>query len=368
MKDRGYNFNPGPAVLPAAVLERGSRDLLNYRSSGMGVAEITHRGPLFEEIIESSSALLRELLGIPEGYSVLYCTGGATQQFSMVPMNLLPGGISGPGSGNYILSDVWGEHAAEEAKKFGRVHVAASTKEQGYREIPAAITLSDDARYLHFTSNNTVVGTQFQSEPGYDAAEARGIPLICDASSDILSRPIPVERYGLIYAGAQKNLGPAGVTIVIIRNDLLKDIPEGLPLLMDYRTYAKSKSLHNTPPTLSIYFVREVLQWLKDEGGVHAVEKRNREKAKLVYERIDASSFYRGTVSENSRSVMNITFRLPDETLEKRFVDESAKAGLFGLKGHRLTGGIRASMYNALPLEAAKALVAFMGDFEATHG
>lgn len=359
-KQRGFNFNPGPAVLPEEVLRKAQDDIWSYRDSGMGVAELSHRGPHFEEIIYGAEALVRELLNLNDDYAVLFVTGGATQQFSMIPMNLLvPGTI-----GNYMLSDVWGEYALDEARKFGEVFVAGSTKEAKYRSIPALGPLSANAAYLHFTSNNTIAGTQFREEPDCPAE----VPLLCDASSDILSKPIATSRYSLIYAGAQKNIGPAGVTLVVLKKSLLKRCPEKLPTMLDYRTYEKSRSLHNTPPTLSIYLLREVLNWIKDCGGVTAIQKRNEEKAAILYERLDESGFYQGIVEKNSRSMMNVTFRLRNSELEKDFLEGAAEHQLFGLKGHRVLGGFRASLYNALPLQAVEALVSFMNAFENAHG
>ena len=359
MKQRGFNFNPGPAVLPEPVLEQAREDLWNYKNSGMGVAEISHRGSHFEQIIQDTEKLLRKLLNISDEFSLLFCTGGATQQFSMIPMNLLQKGKVG----NYVVSGVWGDLAAEEAKKFGAVHIAASTKAENYRHLPTTFDLAKDSCYLHFTSNNTVVGTQHREEP-----PAHGLPLFCDASSDILSRPIDVRKYSLIYAGAQKNLGPAGVCVVIVRKSLLDGIPEGLPLLMDYRTYAKSNSLHNTPPTLSIYFMLGMLAWVDGLGGAAEMERRNLEKSSKVYKRIDATEFYEGIVDPGSRSMMNLTFRLKDASLEKKFLEEAQARELYGLKGHRLLGGFRASMYNAFPIAGADALVDFLDEFEKKYG
>lgn len=359
MNQRGLNFGPGPALLPETVLKQAQEDLWNYKGSGMGVAEISHRSPLFEEILQEANDLLRKLMGIPRDYSILYCTGGATQQFSMVPMNLL----RGDRPANYLVAGIWGELAAQEAQKFGQVHIAASSKESKFRSVPTQLNCQTPGSYLHFTSNNTVVGTQSQVEP-----QDFGLPLICDASSDILSRPIPLEKYSLIYAGAQKNLGPAGVTLVIMRNSLLEEIPDKLPILMDYRTYAKNSSLYNTPPTLCIYFIREALRWLDSKGGTTGIEKINRRKADLLYERIDKTDFYQGIAEKESRSRMNITFRLSNPDLEKLFLEQAEKIQLFGLKGHRFLGGLRASLYNAFPLDGVRQLISFMDDFERRHG
>ena len=357
--ERLHNFNPGPAVLPEVVLETVRENLLNYQGSGLGVMELSHRAPHFEEIIATTEAAVRRLAGIGDEYAVLFTTGGATTQFSMLPMNLLSRGREG----NYLLSGFWAQAALKEAKKFGAVHVAGSSEAAGFQSLPDRLALSDNPAYLHFTSNNTIYGTQFAAEP-----EAGGVPLVCDASSDIFCRPLASEKYALIYAGAQKNLGPAGVTLVIIRRDLLERIPEGLPLMLDYRTYVQSNSLYNTPPTFPIYVVGEVLKWIEAQGGLAALGRRNQEKADLLYRAIDESGFYRGFAAHEARSTMNVTFRLPTVELEDAFVKEAAKAGLVGLKGHRSVGGLRASLYNACPLEAVQALVAFMNEFHRVRG
>ncbi len=358
IENRVFNFSPGPAILPEDVLITARENLLNYRASGIGVLEMSHRGKDFEEIITNAENDLRELLAVPENYAVLFTTGGASQQFSMVPMNLQQKGEQT----NFILSGVWSEAALEEAKKFGETHVAASTKEEGYRRLPDTLALSSRPSYLHFTSNNTIIGSQYQREPESDAV------LVCDASSDLLHKKIDVTKYGLIYAGAQKNLGPAGVTVVIIRKDLLERAPAVLPLMLDYRTFAQHRSLYNTPPTFPIYMLGLVFQWLKKLGGLGEMEKRNRAKAKVLYDAIDAGPFYEPYVETSCRSVMNVTFRLKQRDLEAEFIAAAEKKGLNGLKGHRLVGGLRASIYNAFPLEGVQALAAFMKDFSGAHG
>jgi phosphoserine aminotransferase len=359
MKRKTFNFSPGPACLPEEVLEIVQAGLFDYRGSGIGLMELSHRSALFEEIIKGAESDLRELLGLTADYAIVFLGGGATLQFAMVPMNLL----GADQQANFILSGWWAEKAYEEAQKFGAVHVAASSADDHYSCIPEGLELSARPAYLHFTSNNTIFGTEFKTEP-----DAGGIPLVCDASSDILSRPIDVGKYGLIYAGAQKNLGPAGVTLVIIRKDLLARSPKNLPILLDYNLHVAHGSLYNTPPAFAIYVVREVLQWIKRQGGLNAIGERNQRKAAKIYAAIDASDFYRGTARKDSRSLMNVTFRLVKPELEPVMLKEAAAHGLVQLKGHRLTGGLRASIYNAFPEEGVDALVGFMGDFAARNG
>jgi phosphoserine aminotransferase len=361
MTERIYNFSAGPAVLPLPVLEEAQRDLLALPGVGMSVLEISHRSKVFEEIIQGAEADIRKLGQIPDDYHVLFLQGGASLQFSMVPMNLLPAG----GKADYIITGAWSKKAMKEAQKVGQVNVAATTEAENFTRIPRQdeIKLDPQAAYVHITTNNTIFGTQWKSEP-----EVGDVPLVADASSDIFSRPIDVRKYGLIYAGAQKNLGPAGVTLVIIREDLLARSPANLPTMLDYNTHAKNKSLYNTPPVFAIYIVRLVSRWLLEQGGLEEMARRNQEKAKILYDAIDASDFYRGHAQPDCRSLMNVTFRLPTEELEKQFVAEAEKAGLSGLKGHRSVGGIRASIYNAFPRSGVEALVAFMKEFERTHG
>jgi phosphoserine aminotransferase len=363
MTDRIFNFSAGPGTLPLSVLESAQRDLLNYQGAGMSVLEMSHRSAPFEKIIHEAEADLRTLLSIPSNYKVIFMQGGASLQFSAVPMNLLPKGSSA----DYILTGVWSQSAVKEAKKFGEVRVAATTEDSNFNRIPSPdeLQLDPGAAYVHFTSNNTIYGTQWRSEP-----EVGGATLICDASSDFLSRPLDVSKYGLIYAGAQKNAGPAGVTIVIVREDLLERTPKGIPALLDYRLLAEKESMYNTPPCFAIYIAGLVFKWLKDDiGGLEKIEAMNKDKAELLYRAIDEEpDFYRGHAEPGSRSRMNVTFRLPNEELEKQFAKESTAAGLDGLKGHRSVGGLRASIYNAFPRSGVAALVDFMHAFAKKNG
>jgi len=361
MTERIFNFSAGPAVLPVAVLEEAQRDMLSLPGVGMSVMEISHRSKTFDEIIARAEQGIRELLGVPDDYHVLFLQGGASLQFSMVPINFLPPG----GSADYVLTGSWGKKALKEAKRSGTVNVAATMADGGFTRIPGSDEISFDpgAAYVHITTNETIEGVEWKKEPNVGSA-----PLVADASSDILSHPIPVEKYALIYAGAQKNMGPSGVTLVIIRNDLLQRIPEGLHTMLDYRTHVEHKSLYNTPNTWGIYIISLVCGWLKDKGGLAAMEKENESKAKLLYDAIDATDFYRGHADHDSRSIMNVTFRLPSEELEKQFASESKAQGMDGLKGHRSVGGIRASIYNAFPVAGCEALVSFMKEFERKNG
>jgi len=361
MTERIFNFSAGPAVLPVPVLEEAQRDMLSLPGVGMSVMEISHRSKTFDEIIGQADAGLRELLGIPNNYQILFLQGGASLQFSMVPMNLLPA----DGSADYIITGSWGKKAVKEAKKVGSVNVAATMADGGFTRVPAQdeISLNGQAAYVHITTNETIEGVEWKNEP-----EVGNVPLIADASSDILSHEIPISKYGLIYAGAQKNMGPSGVTLVIVRDDLLQRIPDGLHTMLDYRTHAENKSLYNTPNTWGIYILNLVCKWLKEKGGLVAMERENQEKAKLIYDAIDASSFYRGHADPDARSIMNVTYRLPSEELEKKFTAEATAQGLDGLKGHRSVGGIRASIYNAFPREGVEALVSFMKEFERKNG
>ena len=356
-----FNFGAGPAVLPEPVLEEVREHLLALPGAGMSVLEISHRSAAFDEILATAEANIRALAGVPDGYHVLFLQGGATQQFAMAPMNLL-----GPGAtADYVVTGTWARKAAAEARRFGTVHVAATTEPDGFARLPAPaeLALTPGAAYVHLTSNNTIAGTQWAATPDTGAA-----PLVVDASSDILSRPIDVERHGLIYAGAQKNLGPAGVTVVIVRDDLVRRAPAGLPTLMRYDTFADSGSRHNTPPVFAIYVVSLVTAWIRDAGGLDEMARRNERKARALYEALDRTAFYRGTADPASRSRMNVTFRLPAPELDALFVREAADAGLAGLKGHRSVGGQRASIYNAFPEAGVAALVDFMREFERTRG
>jgi len=361
MTQRIYNFSAGPAVLPLPVLEEAQRDLVALPGVGMSVLEISHRSKAFDEIIQGCESNIRKLAGISDNYHVLFLQGGASLQFSMVPMNLMPSG----GKADYVSTGSWSKKAIKEAQKVGQVNVAASTESENFTRVPNQSELKFDpaASYVHITTNETIHGVEWKYDP-----ETGDVPLVADASSDIFGRPINVNKYGLIYAGAQKNLAPAGVALVFIRDDLLARSPEGMHTMLNYNTHAKDKSLYNTPPVFTIYVMGLVMKWLVAQGGLEAAEKRNTEKAGLLYDVIDSSGFYRGHAHPDCRSLMNVTFRLPNEDLEKQFVSEATKAGLDGLKGHRSVGGIRASIYNAFPKEGVDALVAFMKEFERTHG
>jgi phosphoserine aminotransferase len=355
---RVHNFSAGPAALPLPVLERVRAELLSYPGAGMSVMEMSHRSPAFEAIIQAAEADVRALLGLSDAFAVLFLQGGASLQFAMLPMNLRPS----PASADYVLTGHWSKTALKEAEKLGAVRVAGSSEATKFDRIPAQEELQLDPRaaYLHFTSNNTIYGTEWLGEP----RPPSGVPLVCDASSDFLSRPLPVEQYGLLYAGAQKNLGPAGVTIVVVRRELLSRVPPGLPALLDYKLLAESGSLYNTPPCFAIYVVGLVLAHFREQGGLAEIERRNAAKAALLYRAIDESGgFFRGHAQVASRSRMNVTFRLPSEELERKFVKEATAAGLDGLKGHRSVGGLRASLYNAVGLESVLALVQFMAEF-----
>jgi phosphoserine aminotransferase len=327
----------------------------------MSVMEISHRSKTFDEIINRTEANLRDLLKIGSNYHILFLQGGASLQFSMVPMNFLPA----EGSADYIITGSWGKKALKEAKRVGGVNVAATMADGGFTRVPGQdeLSLNSSAAFVHITSNETIEGVQWKHEP-----VTGDVPLISDASSDILSRAIPVEKYGMIYAGAQKNMGPSGVTMVIIRDDLLQRIPDGLHTMLDYRTHVENKSLYNTPNTWGIYIISLVCKWINDKGGISGMERENDEKARLLYDAIDATDFYRGHADADSRSPMNVTFRLPSEELEKKFTAEATAQKLDGLKGHRSVGGIRASIYNAFPREGVAALVSFMQDFERRNG
>jgi phosphoserine aminotransferase len=360
--ERIFNFSAGPAVLPLPVLEEAQRDMLNLRGVGMSVLEISHRSKTFEEIIGAAEANLRKLLNVPSGYHVLFLQGGATAQFAMVPMNLLPKG----GKADYVNTGSWAKAAIKEAQKFGTVQVAASTEATKFDRVPqqSELKLDPQAAYLHFTNNETIGGVQWQKLP-----ESGGVPLINDTSSDFLSRPMDVARHALIYAGAQKNVGPAGVTIVIIRDDMVQRTPAGLPTMLDYKVAVENKSMYNTPPCFAIYIVSLTTKWLLDNGGLEAMEKKNLEKSKLLYDCIDASGgYYKGHAQKDCRSTMNVTWTMANEELEKKFIKEATAAKLDGLKGHRSVGGLRASIYNAFPREGVVALVDFMKEFQKKNG
>jgi len=352
---RVFNFYAGPATLPLPVLERGARDFVDYRGSGLSLIETSHRSKDYDEVHSTAQKLIRELLGIPDGYSVLFLGGGATLQFGMIPMNLMS-----TGSSDIVLSGAWAKKALSDAKKIGTVNVVYDGSSSRFTTLPdpSAVASTPGSSYLHITSNETIDGVQWKEFPTTEA------PLVADMSSDILSRPVPVDRFGVIYAGAQKNLGPAGVTIVIIRDDLLSRSPENLPVYLRYPVHAEKDSLYNTPPVFSIYMVKLVLEWILEQGGLAAIAERNRRKAAALYDAIDGSDgFYRCPVDEAYRSDMNVVFRLPDEDQEARFVAEAKERGMIGLKGHRSVGGIRASIYNAMPEEGVAALTQFMKEF-----
>jgi phosphoserine aminotransferase len=358
---RIHNFSAGPAVLPVEVLEQVQRDMLSLPGVGMSVLEISHRSAPFDDIIEGCEADLRRLAGIPDGYHVLFLQGGASLQFSMVPMNLLGAGATA----DYIDTGTWADKAIKEAKKVGTVNVAATTKADKYARIPAQseLRLTPGAAYAHITTNNTIEGTQCKTPP-----DVGDVPLVADASSDIFHGPIDVGRFGLIYAGAQKNLGPSGVTLVIIREDLLARSTDALPTMMNYKVQAENNSLYNTPNTFGIYILGLTMRWLRSQGGLQAIARVNQRKAGKLYAEIDRPGFYRGTAQPDSRSLMNVTFRLPTEELEQLFVKESTAAGLDGLQGHRSVGGMRASIYNAFPEDGVDALIDFMREFERKRG
>ncbi|WP_226670062.1 3-phosphoserine/phosphohydroxythreonine transaminase [Metabacillus litoralis] len=353
---RAYNFNAGPAAIPLPVLERAQKELVNFNNTGMSVMELSHRSKDYEEVHNRANSLLRELLGIPENYEVLFLQGGASLQFSMIPMNFLQENKTA----HFIMSGAWSEKALKEAKMFGETRILASSKEENYTHIPKNYSLADteDGAYLHITSNNTIYGTQWNEYP------TSSIPLIADMSSDILCKEIDVEKFSLIYAGAQKNLGPSGVTVVIAKKEFLETANENVPTILNYSTHVKNNSLYNTPPTFAIYMLSLVLEWVKEQGGVKNVQKINEEKAGAIYSAIDNSDgFYKAHASDDSRSLMNITFTLPNEELTKKFLQEAKERNFIGLAGHRSVGGCRASTYNAVPKEACEALASFMNEF-----
>ncbi|GAB6147056.1 3-phosphoserine/phosphohydroxythreonine transaminase [Desulfocicer niacini] len=356
MSERVFNFSAGPATLPVEVLEQASSDICEYQNVGMGLVEMSHRSKEFMAIAETTEALLRELMEIPNNYKVLFLQGGASSQFFMVPMNLL-----GPGKkATFLNTGTWTKKAIKEAQLFGEVDVAFSSESTTFNRVPTPdeYRVDPEAEYLYLCSNNTIYGTQYKAFPETDKM------MVCDVSSDILSRKVDVSNFGIIFAGAQKNLGPSGVTVVIIREDLLDRTPEGVPTMLRYKNHADKDSMFNTPPCFSIYGVGEVLKWMKKQGGVTAVEKINQEKAALLYSAIDETDYYRGHAEKSSRSDMNISFNLPSAELEAKFISEATTVGLNGLKGHRSIGGCRASIYNAFPVKGVEKLVAFMRAFE----
>ena len=358
--DRIFNFSAGPATLPLEVLETARDELTNWHGSGMSVMEMSHRGKEYMSIHAEAEADLRTLLGIPANYKVLFLQGGATAQFAMVPMNLL----RGKAAADYLNTGEWSKKAIKEAKKFGQVNIVASSEDKNFSYAPAfsTWTLDPNAAYVHITSNETIGGVEI-----FDTPDTGNVPLVADMSSNILSRPIDVSKYGLIYAGAQKNIGPAGVTVVIVREDLLGQTVPGTPTVFDYKVQAEAESMYNTPPTYGIYIAGLVFKHLLAKGGLVAMEAQNRAKAKLIYDLLDASSLYQSPVALENRSLMNIPFTLKDAALDEDFLKQAKAAGLVQLKGHKSVGGMRASIYNAMPVEGVPALGAFMQDFEKSH-
>lgn len=358
--ERVYNFSAGPSMLPLAVLKQAQEEFVCYGDSGMSVMEMSHRSQVFENILEKAKADLRTLMHIPENYHILFLQGGGSTQFAMVPLNLM----SKNKKADYIITGQWAKKAAEEASHYGEVHVVASSADTNFDRIPefSASDLSPDADYVYITLNNTIYGTRWHELP-----DTGDIPLVGDMSSSILSEEIDITKFGLLFAGAQKNLGPAGVTVVIIRDDLLGKAMDITPTMLRYDIHAKNNSLYNTPPTYGIYFMGRVFEWLLAQGGVAAIQKRNEEKAALLYDFLDHSKLFRGTVVAKDRSLMNVPFVLPTEELNQAFLAEAKENGLVNLKGHRTVGGMRASIYNAMPREGVEALVALMKRFEQTH-
>lgn len=359
--DRIYNFNAGPAALPLPVLEEIQASFLNFKGSGMSVTEVSHRSKWFDDVINDAVARAKRLLSIDDNFEVLFLQGGASSQFFMIPMNLLPDGQAA----DYVNTGTWSTKAIKEVAIQGKTaNVVASSEDRDFCYIPKDISFNGDAAYMHFTTNNTIKGTQWQTMP-----DTGDVPLVADMSSDIFSRPFDVKPFGLIYAGAQKNMGPAGVCMVIIRKDMLERVPENLPSMLKYTTFAEKNSMYNTPPCFAIYTVQLVLKWLEESiGGLEKMATINQQKAAMIYDLLDNSSFYRGTADLDSRSLMNVTFRLPSEDLEKKFIETALENGFGGLKGHRSVGGCRASIYNPTTVDALVALVDFMKTFEKQHG
>ncbi|MBQ3111070.1 MAG: 3-phosphoserine/phosphohydroxythreonine transaminase [Clostridia bacterium] len=354
--ERVYNFSAGPSMLPLPVLEEAQRDMINYKGTGMSVMEMSHRSKDYEGIIYGAEALIRELMNIPENYEVMFLQGGASTQFAMVPLNLFKNGKA-----DYVVTGQWAKKAAQEAGKFGTANIVASSADKTFSYIPKLdkSTFSPDADYFHITHNNTIYGTKWNTLP-----EVGNVPLVADISSDIMSEVMDVTKFGLLYAGAQKNVGPAGLTIAIMRKDLIGDAMEICPTMLSYKTHADGKSMYNTPPCYSIYISKLVFEWVKNMGGVAELEKLNKAKAAVLYDFLDNSSMFRGTVVKEDRSLMNVPFVTGNEDLDKKFVAEAKEAGFVNLKGHRTVGGMRASIYNAMPIEGVQSLVNFMETFE----
>lgn len=360
MENRIYNFSAGPAIMPVEVLKEAQEDFISYKGTGMSVMEMSHRSKTYDNIIKTADKDLRTLLNIGDDYTILFLQGGATLQFSMVPLNLMQG------KADYIVTGSWADKAAKEAKKVGTVNIAGTTKSENFSRLPkqSELKLDPEASYVHYTSNNTIFGTQYKTEP-----EVGNVPLVCDASSDILYKKIDINKYGLIYAGAQKNMGPSGCTLVIMKKSLLERSQDSLHTYMNYKIHAENETMYNTPATFAIYLMGLVFKWLIKNGGLEAMYKTNVEKAGILYDYMDNSDgYYRPTVTvKEDRSLMNVTYRLPNEELEAKFISEASQKGFSGLKGHRSVGGIRASIYNAFPKEGVAALVEFMKDFKAKN-
>ena len=359
MTQRIWNFSAGPAVLPESVLEEARENLLSLGTTGIGILEHSHRGKAFLAVYEETIALCREVGNIPDNYKILFLQGGASSQFFMIPMNLLPRDRTA----DYLVTGAWSEKALEEAVRFGGTHTACTSQDKNFSYIPATCSFSPNPAYVHYTSNNTIFGTQWPGMPPVPA----GADLICDASSDIFSRPIDVARHAMIYAGAQKNLGPSGVTLVIMRDDLVERGPKDLPTMLQYRTHVKNDSMYNTPPTFAIYLVGLVLKWIKQAGGLTALGEVNERKAARLYAYLDQSKLFKGTAAVDSRSQMNVTFVTGNADLDAKFCSAATKAGFDGLKGHRSVGGMRASIYNAFPEAGVEALIDFLKKFEAEN-
>ena len=353
---RVYNFSAGPSMLPVAVLEKAAKQMLNYEGSGMSVMEMSHRSSSYLDIFEKTKGLLKKVMNVPENYKIVFIQGGATQQFSMVPLNLLKNGKA-----DYAITGAFSKKAAAEAKKYGDIHIVYDGSSNDFKHIPTQdeLDLSKDASYLHICANNTIYGTEWKYVP-----ETNGVPIIADMSSNILSKPVDVSKYGMIYAGAQKNMGIAGLGVAIIREDLLQDVAKTTPVLLDYKLMIKNDSMYNTPPAYAIYVLGLVLEWIDSLGGLEVMKERNEKKAKLVYDYLDQSTFYKAHSDKENRSLMNVTFTTPNKDLDAKFVKESIEAGMTNLKGHRSVGGIRASIYNAMEKEGVETLVAFMKKFE----
>lgn len=358
---RVFNFSAGPAVLPEEVLREAAAEMLDYRGTGMSVMEMSHRSRPFQEIIETAESDLRELMGIPDNYKVLFLQGGASQQFAMIPMNLMKNRVA-----DYIITGQWAKKAWQEAQKYGKANAVASSADKTFTYIPdcSDLPISENADYVYICENNTIYGTKFHELPN-----TKGKPLVADVSSCFLSEPVDVSRYGMIYGGVQKNIGPAGVVIAIIRDDLItEDVLPGTPTMLQYKIHADNGSLYNTPPAYGIYICGKVFQWLKARGGLEAMKQYNEQKAKILYDFLDESKLFHGTVVKKDRSLMNVPFVTGDKELDARFVKEAEAVGFVNLKGHRTVGGMRASIYNAMPIEGVEKLVAFMAEFEKNNG